>query len=793
MEICNKDSCTGCMACADKCKKGAITFIKSYDGFLYPYVDSEKCNNCGLCKKVCPANLNLNKQTCESSDFSPEVYLLQANDSERQKSSSGAFCATLARSFIENHGFVAGCVCNNTSIEHIVSDDLSDIERMRGSKYVQSNMSGNYLKIQNLLKHGKKVLFTGLPCQVAALKSFLGKHYDNLVTVDLICHGVCSEDLLQTILRRELKLKANLSEGQLSLTKIINVVFRDKSITNFDFTISYIIGDNNQETSIRISVEQSLFYKIYDNNIALRRSCGCCKFSCAWPRQGDFSAGDFRGVKGFTKYLDQKGSSIVFVNTLQTVNVLHSIKSQFNKCLSVPFMKAQSSQYNLVSSTAHHPSREMFFNNYYNQPDKVDLSSDEFIGKNVAILNFSFEESNFGAVLTCAGLYHAVQELGYNPRVIDYSPYFAIDCNTNLKFQQFKDSELEFTEHYNCDDSLSTLNDKYAAFIVGSDQVLNHCLVKVDRSAYYLTFAKLNKKTICYAGSFGLNAEDYLKLLSQSDKKSYGNSLNMFDAVSLREASSGREICNALNCENVVGVLDPVFICSAEYWNKLADKVPQSVANNEVVEYALSPSSVICNIALPSGYNAITRFFCDGNNASPYDWLNSIKHCNLFITDSFHGTCFSLIFNRPFIVCSEKESTLVRINELLELIDPKLKERVVLGEIDDINQTLSSLQTIDWHAINQRIEELRADSLLFLKNNLERTITPQDLERKTIFKQELRKDRMPEIKRKLFFYRIKRLLYRLLAVANKKKYQNKIDKYQTLIHMLKLEASYLNY
>lgn len=456
----------------------------------------------------------------------------------------------------------------------------------------------------------------------------------------------------------------------------------------------------------------------------------------------------------------------------------------------VPFQSAKESQLNLIQSSTHHPSRELFLKNYKNL-DNIHISAQELIDKNVAIINFCFEESNFGAVLTCVALYKAVQRLGYDPRVIDYIPYFAKNFQKSHTFQLFKRNELKFTNRYLYSDSLADLNDSFGIFIVGSDQVLNHRFVKVDRYAYYLTFAKVSKKLICYAGSFGLNASEYFKILSQDDRVFYSKSLNIFDALSVRERDSGLKICEELGYSKAQVVLDPVFICGTDYWLSLAAKAKKQISDNEVVQYVLFEDSPIYNIATPIGYDAITRYSANGND-SPYLWLNSIANCKLLITDSFHGTCFALIFNRPFIVCSNNEKVLIRINELLELVAPGLKERVILGEIDDVNQTLSRLHTIDWCSVNQRIEELKDDALLFLKNSLTRAITPQDLERKSLLKQELCKAEMPKIKRQLRLYRIKRSLYRLLSVVNKQKYQNKVEKYQTLVRMLKLRVSYMN-
>ncbi|HIV54716.1 MAG TPA: polysaccharide pyruvyl transferase family protein [Candidatus Anaerobiospirillum stercoravium] len=799
MDICqDPDLCTGCMACADKCKRGAISFYRDYEGFLYPKIDPDKCNNCGLCQKQCHVNVALAQElkpkatSSNESEVEPEVYLVQASEEERMKSSSGGFCAALAQRFVANHSYVVGCVSSGTSAEHIVTAEQAELARMRGSKYIQSSLEGVYLKVQNLLKQGNKVLFTGLPCQVAALKAFLVKNYDNLTTVDLICHGVCSDELLRKVVVRELKQCAQVDVDNID---IADVIFRDKNIDDLTITISYSSKGDGQEHVMHIPFSDSLFYRLFLSNFVLRRSCGDCQYAGMWPRQGDFTAGDFRGIPEFEPYLDQKGTSIVFANTPKAVNLMSELKEEgvFARCLPVPFASAQRSQINLVQSTSHHPSRESFFKHCYGQLEQaevpLDLSDPELIRNNVAILNFSFEESNYGAILTCAGLYQAVKKLGYNVRIIDYIPYFVKDHLKNSLFMQFKANELEFTKTYYGCDSLTELNNDFSAFIVGSDQVLNHRFVSGDRVAYYLSFVEPNKKMICYAGSFGLAADDYLKLLSSQDKAFYGTSLNIFDAVSLREPESGRKICEALGCNNAVGVLDPVFICGADYWRTLAAKAPKLLsADNEIVEYIVPVESPIYDITLPNGFNAITRVVgnVDGCGAcSPYEWLNLIENCSLFITDSFHGVCFALIFNRPFVVNSYSAKILVRINELLDLIDPRLKERVFLGKINDIDKTLSALHEPDWAFVNARIEELKSRALKFLQDNLEHQLLPQEIERKVELKRALVQTELRRIKQELTFCRIKRSLYQGLKLINQRKFQPKVDKYQFLIRKLK--------
>lgn len=802
MDICqDPDLCTSCMACADKCKRGAISFYRDYEGFLYPKIDPDKCNNCGLCQKQCHVNVALAQElkpkatSSNESEVEPEVYLVQASEEERMKSSSGGFCAALAQRFVANHSYVVGCVSSGTSAEHIVTAEQAELARMRGSKYIQSSLEGVYLKVQNLLKQGNKVLFTGVPCQVAALKSFLVKNYDNLTTVDLICHGVCSDELLRKVVVRELKQCAQVDVDNID---IADVIFRDKNIDDLTITISYRSKGDGQEHVLHIPFSDSLFYRLFLSNFVLRRSCGDCQYAGMWPRQGDFTAGDFRGIPEFEPYLDQKGTSIVFANTPKAVNLMSELKEEgvFARCLPVPFASAQRSQINLVQSTSHHPSRESFFKHCYGQLEQaevpLDLSDPELIRNNIAILNFSFEENNYGAVLTCVGLYQVVKGLGYNVRVIDYIPYFAGNYHKNREFLNFKINELEFTKRYYGYYTLPELNKDFSGFIVGSDQVLNHAFVKDDRLAYYLTFADPGKKTICFAGSFGLEADDYLNLLSSEDKAFYGTSLNLLDAVSLREPESGLKICAALGCDKAVGVLDPVFICDADYWHSLADKALTSndalALDNVVVEYIVPSVSPIYNIRLPKGFDSITQIVGNVDGAgkfSPYEWLNCIKKSGLFITDSFHGLCFALIFNRPFIVCSNSSKVLVRANELLGVIDPRLKERVVLGEIDDIDQLLSALHEPDWAFVNARIEELKSQGLQFLQDNLGRQLSPQEVARKAELKRTLVYAEICNIKRRLKFYRFKRTLYRMLSIINKRKFKHKTEHYQSLVKQAK--------
>ena len=192
ISIQNKRECCGCKACDDVCPKEAISFKIDEEGFWYPEVDMLKCINCHLCEKVCPIlhHDGISKGNLER----PITFILQhKNVSERFNSTSGAAYPTIARYYLENGYYVAGHIFNEDySVRGYVTNTLEELELLRKSKYLQSDMHGVYTTVKNLLKAGEKVLFSGCPCQIAAMKTFLGKHYEGLLTIDFTCMGIDS-------------------------------------------------------------------------------------------------------------------------------------------------------------------------------------------------------------------------------------------------------------------------------------------------------------------------------------------------------------------------------------------------------------------------------------------------------------------------------------------------------------------------------------------------------------------------------------------------------------------------
>ena len=194
----DKNECCGCSSCFQKCPKNAIRMEENLEGFLYPVIDRDKCIDCGSCSKVCPQLKKIEKISLGY----PKAYAMRnKNLDELSKSSSGGIFSVLANYVIDNGGVVFGAAYDSKlNINHIKATTKEELSPIRSSKYVQSNIGNSYREAEKILKNGQYVLFTGTPCQIAGLKSYLMKDYEKLITADIICHGVPSQKLFHKYL-----------------------------------------------------------------------------------------------------------------------------------------------------------------------------------------------------------------------------------------------------------------------------------------------------------------------------------------------------------------------------------------------------------------------------------------------------------------------------------------------------------------------------------------------------------------------------------------------------------------
>lgn len=276
-----KCDCCGCGACADICAHKAIQMEADENGIIYPKINKDKCVECGLCTKVCSFGL------VKKSDFKKDAFIAASKEEELIKySASGGLFATIAKDVLDNQGKVYGASLwideGKIRCEHIGIENVEDLLKIQGSKYVQSKTEGVFPLIKNDLKSGRKVLFSGTSCQVTALKGFLRKDYDNLITIDLICHGVPGLKMLQDYID-SLSFKDHL----------IGISFRKRTKKGLPYALTLTLMDNNHHVYTKsISLRESAYYRLFMSNSGYRPSCYNCPYATV-DKPADITLGDF--------------------------------------------------------------------------------------------------------------------------------------------------------------------------------------------------------------------------------------------------------------------------------------------------------------------------------------------------------------------------------------------------------------------------------------------------------------------------------------------------------------------
>lgn len=357
INIDDKTKCCGCYACFNICPKQAIEMKEDEKGFKYPTIHKEKCINCGLCEKVCPIT---NKTKTENM---PKAYACyNKNEKIRLESSSGGIFTLIAEYILDNNGIIYGAAFNdNWDVEHIRIDNKDDLSKLRTSKYVQSNINNTYKLAKKDLDDGRKVLFTGTPCQVNGLYSFLNKEYSNLYTQDIICHGVPSPKVWKKYLDFRKK-KDSASPMR------INFRQKDEGWNLFALLLQY---NNN---AYKTNHNDDLFMQAFLRDACLRDSCYDCSFK-EKNRKTDITLADFWGINNVVPEInDDKGTSLVIVNTEKGQDLINNIKDNM-VYKEVDF--EQSIQYNkaMYQSATKPQLREEFFDNL----DKLEF--DELVEK----------------------------------------------------------------------------------------------------------------------------------------------------------------------------------------------------------------------------------------------------------------------------------------------------------------------------------------------------------------------------------------------------------------------------
>lgn len=682
-------NCVGCGSCAGGCPTGAISMVPGDDGLFYPRVDEKRCTQCGLCLTLCPTQRQLPGAPL------PRVYhAVQASDPVRMGASSGGVFPLLAQEILREGGYVAGAVFDKDfSVHHIVSNRPEDIRAMQTSKYVQSATAQVYPQVRDLLEDGQTVLFTGTACQMAGLLAFLGKPYDNLYTMDVVCHGVPSPGVFAQYLK----------EFQRPDDPIVEVNFRKKDVIGW--TASLYLRYASGKTYAPKGGD--LYMLSFLSNWILRESCYDCPFK--GKKYSDLTAADFWGIAYLDKHFeDGKGTSFLTVNTEKGQRLYDKIRGSFTKTAQFGREAEEVlsiANPNIRKSVARPPFRDIFFQQWQKDPRSLNnVLARGFSSCHFDIGLVLFWGPNHGNALTNFALYKALSK---NHSVV------AIDNAVSRPTGRF----LDFAKrNYVCSsDCFPAGNPHIVAhscdtLVVGSDQLWNIRFSPEGSKYYQLDFAGDDVKKIAYGASFGARefappAEGYTELYRR------------FDKIGVRE-KFGVEVCRERYGAEADFVLDPVFLLDPEEYEALARQSRRSETepflfcymlfpNKELMEFRRKLQARLGGIKIISATQANWETRDDLRHTFEFehvqkdvtveDWLYYVKNARYILTDSFHASCFSLFFKKDFAAVphavSDRFTTLTLLGDTgshmsTELSDAFLEQCLKPLDYDKIDRDL---------------------------------------------------------------------------------------------------------
>lgn len=684
--------CTGCMACMNICPFNAISMSQNSKGFYEVKIDKKKCTNCGKCKKVCP---QINKISLKH--LNKECYATKASDEIRKNSSSGGAFTILAKHILNQGGYVCGAAFNNDfkSVSHIIVDNIEDLKKIKSSKYLQSCINDILKSIKTLLDDNKLVLFSGTPCQTAGLKNYLQKDYSNLITIDILCHGTPSPKVWQKYVEK-------ITQNQ----NVVYANFRDK---RYGAKQSLLVLELQDGSVFEENSSKSLFYRTFLENMTLNDCCYKCNYANI-SRVGDITLGDFWGIEKYNKKLnDNKGISLLLINTPKGLEIFKSIKKDlFNK--KIPEKYAIKGNPILKQPFKKHSNRDIFFENI----DKKDIfinMEDSLSNKYDGIITNFWWSNNYGAILTAYAIQILLKEIGHNFYLLNFIPgNFAVK-----KFvKDFANKYLKITHEIKTNEDFKNLNAATENFIVGSDQVFRHLYTKPNTDKYMLAYTDFSKKRIAFSASFGTDKYDEA---TDEQKYLYKKYLNRFDTISTRELS-GVDICKKEFNITAQHLIDPVFIVDRKVWEDFDNKA--SISNkykHKIASYILDENDEIKNVYtyICNKYNKELETLA-GKDISVQEFVVAIKNAEYFITDSFHGICFALIFHKKVVCLINKDRGSDRFKSLIELFDIK---HLFVNNINEIYMKSNLFEDYDIQDFEKIINEHRVKAKNFLEKALQ--------------------------------------------------------------------------
>ena len=710
----NKDYCTGCTACKNACPAKAITMVRNEQGFIESSLNNELCIHCSKCVRVCPVLTPNNKNKSD-----PACYAVMASDEIRRDSSSGGAFSLLAEHVLNKGGYVCGAAFDDDfSVHHVLIHDKVALPRLRRSKYVQSDVGEVFPQIKELLDHDEYVMFSGCPCQVAGIKAYLGKDYPKLLLTDIVCHGAPSQLVFDRYLEDNYG-KENLERFE----------FRTKEYGYNSFHQIAYLKDGRK---IAVDHPFDAYEKCMHSGISVKEICADCPFAPA-PRQGDVTIGDFWGISSHRAELnDGLGTSVFLVNNPHGEAFFQEIQSSCKLAETVPFDVART--HNRFGSHMRVPGgREWLFGMMKTRPfnDALDYALNRKFDVGVVGLWYGV---NYGSMATYFALHETLKRMGLSVLMIENAlrPDGGDIFNSKTDPRHISDRFYDVSKKYPIN-KMRELNAFCDTFLVGSDQLWNVGLSRPYRQTYYLGFADDNKKKISVATSFG---KPYAGTAEEQLISSHN--LKRFDYVSVRDDLS-KSICADWGIEAEV-LCDPTLYFSAADYEPLVSLAELHEEEGYILAYILDPDEKTGDFlhALAQQEKRKVVVILDLNpkawdkrrellnldrfrdvelkkNVDLPEWLWYYKHAAGVVTDSFHGTIFSVIYQKPFLTKVNQKRGAARF---ISLLTPLTLEGRMFDSFEEILNNSSLLKELNFTEANLHLTEIREHSLTWLRNAL---------------------------------------------------------------------------
>lgn len=707
------EKCCGCGACLNSCPKDAIVMAENYEGFLEPHVDETKCMSCKKCLNVCPPITESNFNTVKT------AYAVICNDDIRHSCSSGGAFGAIAEWAVEHGGTVFGAAYTNDfrRVEHIKATAPEELKKLYKSKYLQSDINRVYQEVKNTLEGSEApVVFCGCPCQTDALQKFLGKKYKNLFVADIMCHGVVSPGAYGKFLDETF-------DGVDSPVK--NVDFRSKEL---GWSYSFVAETENG-TKLTVP-SNSNYFNAFLWGYSKRKACFQCKYAQK-ERVSDITIGDFWGIDELSPEMnDQKGTSLVLCSTEKGIQLLENLRPYISKIEKYDYSDvlkiAEKVNWAIVKPRVMPPTRNVFFyrllkGDTFSQAFKY-ASTSEF---DVGIFGWWFEDdwSNYGSTLTYYALMEYVSSLGLTVYMIT-SPFHRKENASKF----ISEHGYRMTPTYSFEE-FNNHNKNINTFLIGSDQIWFYHYYKEWGHSLFLDFVSDEKKKIAYATSFAHSDPQ----IPDDEIPKLKKLLDRFDGISVRENEGVRFLREKIGIDSIQNI-DPVFLCKDEDWNRISNEAERKMTGKFLFAYILDPTEDKINalkyvseqLNLPivsvadKQHNTAEKIQLLRDcgvliNASISELIYHFKNAAFIVTNSYQGTCFSLIFRKSFITMNHKNGGASRFETLDELFG--IGSRFV-NDPASVIENKELLTPVDYSEIVPKIEQAANKGKAWLSSQL---------------------------------------------------------------------------